>query len=83
MDDQITKAKEQALSRREILDKVEKERFASEEESWLDDYEMHTISVSLIKSLQRSKQQRGFFHVGDELHLRFKIGWNGGRRWFF
>ena len=42
MDDQITKAKEQALSRREILDKVEKERFASEEESWLDDYEMVT-----------------------------------------
>ncbi|XP_010244424.1 PREDICTED: 65-kDa microtubule-associated protein 5-like [Nelumbo nucifera] len=39
MDDQIAKAKEQALSRKEILDKVEKWKFASEEESWLDDYE--------------------------------------------
>lgn len=40
MDDQIAKAKEQALSRKEILDKVEKWRFTCEEESWLDDYEM-------------------------------------------
>lgn len=39
MDDQIAKAKEQAQSRRDILDKVEKWRHASEEESWLDEYE--------------------------------------------
>lgn len=39
MDDQIRKAKEQALSRRDILDKVEKWKFAAEEEKWLDEYE--------------------------------------------
>lgn len=39
MEDQIVKAKEQALSRKDILDKVEKWKFASEEEKWLDDYE--------------------------------------------
>jgi len=39
MDDQIRKAKEQALSRRDILDRVEKWKFAAEEEKWLDEYE--------------------------------------------
>lgn len=39
MDDQIIKAKEQALSRKDILDKVEKCIFAFEEEKWLDEYE--------------------------------------------
>ncbi|KAJ7949408.1 65-kDa microtubule-associated protein 5-like [Quillaja saponaria] len=39
MDDQIKKAKDQALSRKDILDKVEKWKFASEEEKWLDEYE--------------------------------------------
>ncbi|KAI8026791.1 65-kDa microtubule-associated protein 5 [Camellia lanceoleosa] len=39
MDDQIAKAKEQALSRKDILDKVEKWKHASEEENWLDEYE--------------------------------------------
>lgn len=39
MDDQITKAKEQALSRKDILDKVEKWKVASREENWLDEYE--------------------------------------------
>lgn len=38
MDDQITKAKEEVLSRKEILDKVEKWMLACEEESWLEDY---------------------------------------------
>ncbi|XXG56718.1 hypothetical protein AAC387_Pa03g4062 [Persea americana] len=28
-----------------------------------------SVSVSLIKSLQRSRQRRGFFHAGDELNL--------------
>lgn len=41
MDDQITKANEQALSRKDILDKVQKWKFASEEEQWLDEYEKH------------------------------------------
>ncbi|XP_048420179.1 65-kDa microtubule-associated protein 1 [Pyrus x bretschneideri] len=38
MDDQIAKAKDEALSRRDILDKVEKWMSACEEESWLEDY---------------------------------------------
>ncbi|KAL1369842.1 hypothetical protein HN51_000209 [Arachis hypogaea] len=38
MDNQIAKAKEEALSRKEILDKVEKWMSACEEESWLEDY---------------------------------------------
>ncbi|GAB4846090.1 hypothetical protein Ancab_025087 [Ancistrocladus abbreviatus] len=38
MDSQIIKAKDEALSRKEILDKVEKWMSACEEESWLEDY---------------------------------------------
>ncbi|XP_057991012.1 65-kDa microtubule-associated protein 1-like [Hevea brasiliensis] len=47
MDDQIRKAKEQALSRKEILDKVEKWKCASEEEKWLDEYEKASIIEKL------------------------------------
>lgn len=39
MDNQIAKAKEQALSRKDILEKVDKWKHASDEENWLDDYE--------------------------------------------
>ncbi|KAE8787484.1 65-kDa microtubule-associated protein 1-like [Hordeum vulgare] len=38
MEGQIGKAKEEALSRKDILDKVEKWMSACEEESWLEDY---------------------------------------------
>ncbi|WOK98157.1 65-kDa microtubule-associated protein 1-like [Canna indica] len=38
MDNRILKAKEEAMSRKEILDKVEKWMSACEEESWLEDY---------------------------------------------
>lgn len=38
MDKQILKAKEEAQSRKEILEKVEKWMSACEEESWLEDY---------------------------------------------
>ncbi|XP_076942442.1 65-kDa microtubule-associated protein 1-like [Bidens hawaiensis] len=38
MDAQIVKAKEEALSRKDILDKVDKWMSACEEESWLEDY---------------------------------------------
>ncbi|KAJ0989742.1 hypothetical protein J5N97_008098 [Dioscorea zingiberensis] len=38
LDNQISKAKEEALSRKEILEKVEKWMSACEEESWLEDY---------------------------------------------
>ncbi|XP_075503077.1 65-kDa microtubule-associated protein 1-like [Primulina tabacum] len=38
MDNQIVKAKEEALSRKDILEKVEKWMSSCEEESWLEDY---------------------------------------------
>uniref|UniRef100_A0A1D1XSE6 65-kDa microtubule-associated protein 1 n=1 Tax=Anthurium amnicola TaxID=1678845 RepID=A0A1D1XSE6_9ARAE len=38
MDNQILKAKEEALSRKEILEKVERWMSTCEEESWLEDY---------------------------------------------
>ncbi|KAH9610680.1 hypothetical protein KSS87_011039 [Heliosperma pusillum] len=39
MDDRIRQAKEAAQSRKDILDRVDKWRHASEEENWLDGYE--------------------------------------------
>lgn len=56
MDDQIAKAQEQAQSRKDILDKVEKWKHASEEEIWLDEYErviqfMHNLSFYLMFAL--------------------------------
>jgi protein regulator of cytokinesis 1 len=47
MDNQISRAKEEALSRKEILDKVEKWMSACEEESWLEDYNRVLLSLSL------------------------------------
>ncbi|KAK4749132.1 hypothetical protein SAY87_026581 [Trapa incisa] len=38
MDNQISRAKAEAVSQKEILDKVEKWMSACEEESWLEDY---------------------------------------------
>lgn len=58
MDDQVAEAKEQALSRKDILDKVEKWQFALQEEKWLEDYErvrsasdytiVHHIGITFI-----------------------------------
>ena len=55
MDNQIAKAKEEAVSQKDILDKVEKWMSACEEESWLEDYNrvliinhLHSIFESLI-----------------------------------
>ena len=45
IDGQIEKAREEALSRKEILDKVDKWRHAKEEETWLDDYEKVNTSL--------------------------------------
>jgi Ase1/PRC1/MAP65 family protein len=42
MDIRIAEAKEHALSRKDILEKVEKWTLASEEETWLDEYERVT-----------------------------------------
>ena len=52
MDNQITKAKEEAFSRKDILDKVEKWMSACEEESWLEDYNrVSSLSLSPPPSL--------------------------------
>ncbi|QHO18901.1 65-kDa microtubule-associated protein [Arachis hypogaea] len=54
MDNQIAKAKEEALSRKEILDKVEKWMSACEEESWLEDYNRVRIRTFLLLYLSLS-----------------------------
>lgn len=53
LDDQIVKAKEEAQSRKEILEKVEKWQYASEEEKWLDEYEKVIIvrNLSIVYSI--------------------------------
>ncbi|CAK9145945.1 unnamed protein product [Ilex paraguariensis] len=62
MDDQIAKAKEQALSRKDILDKVEKWKHASEEENWLDEYERddnrYSAGRGAHKNLKRAEKAR-------------------------
>ncbi|KAF2323714.1 hypothetical protein GH714_036690 [Hevea brasiliensis] len=62
LDDQIRKAKEQALSRKEILDKVEKWKCASEEEKWLDEYEKdenrYSAGRGAHKNLKRAEKAR-------------------------
>ncbi|ESW05636.1 hypothetical protein PHAVU_011G196700 [Phaseolus vulgaris] len=62
MDGQIRQAKEQALSRRDILDRTEKWKFAAEEEKWLDEYERDENRYSAVrgahKNLKRAEKAR-------------------------
>uniref|UniRef100_A0A7N0RC46 Uncharacterized protein n=1 Tax=Kalanchoe fedtschenkoi TaxID=63787 RepID=A0A7N0RC46_KALFE len=62
MDAQIARAKEEALSRKEILDKLEKWRFASTEENWLEDYERDDNRFTPVrgahKNLKRAEKAR-------------------------
>ncbi|OAP09253.1 MAP65-5 [Arabidopsis thaliana] len=62
IDGQIEKAREEALSRKEILDKVDKWRHAKEEETWLDDYEKDENRFSAVrgahKNLKRAEKAR-------------------------
>ncbi|KAI3995601.1 hypothetical protein MKX01_023346 [Papaver californicum] len=62
MDDQIIKAKEQALSRKDILEKMEKWKFAVEEEAWLEDYERdqnrYSAGRGAHKNLKRAEKAR-------------------------
>ena len=53
MDKQIAAAKEEALSRKEILDKVEKWMSACEEESWLEDYN-RVLIINHLRSICES-----------------------------
>ncbi|KAH9686478.1 65-kDa microtubule-associated protein 5 [Citrus sinensis] len=61
MDDQIAKAKEEALSRKDILDKVEKWKHGAEEEQWLDDYE----KVNIVGKLFGNFLCNGFRSIGQ------------------
>ncbi|XP_050282844.1 65-kDa microtubule-associated protein 5 isoform X1 [Quercus robur] len=62
MDDQIIKAKEQAVSRKDILDKVEKWRYATDEENWLEEYERdenrYSAGRGAHKNLKRAEKAR-------------------------
>ncbi|KAK4756003.1 hypothetical protein SAY87_009760 [Trapa incisa] len=80
MDHRFVKAKEQASSGRDILDRVEKWERASEEEKWLDDYEKddnrysagrgaHEISQTCRESTYFG-QQNGFH--GGNLEIKNK-----------
>ena len=61
MDNQIANAKDEALSRKDILDKVEKWMSACEEESWLEDYNrVCIVSLSLSLSGFSMVQPLGF-----------------------
>ncbi|CAI9773407.1 unnamed protein product [Fraxinus pennsylvanica] len=64
MDNQIVKAKEEALSRKEILDKVEKWMSACEEECWLEDYNRdenrYNASRGAHLNLKRAEKARIF-----------------------
>lgn len=58
---QIAKAKEEAFSRKDILEKIEKWLAAREEECWLEDYNRvgrYTISHSFIFLLCTSPSLR-------------------------
>ncbi|KAJ4914067.1 hypothetical protein Rs2_08688 [Raphanus sativus] len=60
MDSQIAKAKEEAVSRKDILDRVEKWMSACEEESWLEDYnrDQNRYSASRDAHLNLKKQDQ-------------------------
>ncbi|KAK4768028.1 hypothetical protein SAY87_003169 [Trapa incisa] len=62
MDNQTAKAKEEALSRKDILDKVEKWMSACEEESWLEDYNRddnrYSASRGAHLNLKRAEKAR-------------------------
>ncbi|KAH0941998.1 hypothetical protein HID58_001635, partial [Brassica napus] len=62
MDGEIAKAKEEAFSRKEILDRVEKWMSACEEESWLEDYNLdqnrYSASRGAHLNLKRAEKAR-------------------------
>ncbi|KAI4390083.1 hypothetical protein MLD38_002231 [Melastoma candidum] len=62
MDNRILKAKDEALSRKEILDKVERWMSACEEESWLEDYNQddnrYNASRGAHLNLKRAEKAR-------------------------
>ncbi|XP_031480973.1 65-kDa microtubule-associated protein 8-like isoform X2 [Nymphaea colorata] len=66
MEGQITKAREEAYSRKVILDKVERWTAACEEERWLEEYNKdenrYSASRGAHKNLQRALRARNVVH---------------------
>ncbi|XP_065873332.1 65-kDa microtubule-associated protein 8 [Euphorbia lathyris] len=62
MDEQISKAKEEASSRKEIMEKVERWILARDEELWLEEYNMdenrYSVSRGAHKNLRRAERAR-------------------------
>ncbi|GAB4840600.1 hypothetical protein Ancab_021372 [Ancistrocladus abbreviatus] len=62
MDEQISKAKEEASSRKAIMEKVEKWILARDEERWLEDYSRdenrYSVSRGAHKNLKRAERAR-------------------------
>ncbi|KAL5988015.1 hypothetical protein ACLOJK_035778 [Asimina triloba] len=74
MDNEIAKAKEEAFSRKEILEKVEKWMSACEEESWLEDYNRLVLELfmySLIDGLLL-EQDENRYNSSRGAHLNLK-----------
>ncbi|KAE9456468.1 hypothetical protein C3L33_11555, partial [Rhododendron williamsianum] len=74
MDNQIVKAKEESLSRKDILDKVEKWMSACEEESWLEDYNRdenrYNASRGAHLNLKRAEKARVLVNkIPDGRHI--------------
>ncbi|XP_023002839.1 65-kDa microtubule-associated protein 8-like isoform X1 [Cucurbita maxima] len=62
MDEQILRAKEEASSRKTIMEKVEKWMLACDEERWLEEYSMdqsrYSVSRGAHKNLRRAERAR-------------------------
>ncbi|KAI3497626.1 hypothetical protein L1887_33065 [Cichorium endivia] len=62
VDEQIARAKDEASSRKMIMEKVEKWALAREEERWLEEYNMdenrYTVSRGAHKNLKRAERAR-------------------------
>ncbi|XP_022132170.1 65-kDa microtubule-associated protein 8 isoform X2 [Momordica charantia] len=62
MDEQISRAKEEASSRKTIMEKVEKWMLACDEERWLEEYSMdqsrYSVSRGAHKNLRRAERAR-------------------------
>ncbi|CAI0381151.1 unnamed protein product [Linum tenue] len=62
MDEQISRAKEEASSRKAIMEKVEKLMLARDEERWLEEYSMdenrYSVSRGAHRNLRRAEKAR-------------------------
>ncbi|EOY12223.1 Microtubule-associated protein 65-2 isoform 3 [Theobroma cacao] len=83
MDNQIAKAKEEALSRKEILDRVEKWMSACEEESWLEDYNRVNLYMGCTLKSQacRESSYSGQQNSRYGRHLSCQNSGLGRRSW--